>query len=221
MKKRIIVSFIAFFVIFSSMQMSVFAMGGNGSTVPGYVDPLDILKQLPGQADGYHPQLPNPLQNAVPSLPSGLNPGQPAAPGAGSSGGTSTQSAAGPESEDPMNHPVDLATGQLKLKSADIRLPGIGFGFDLERTYDSSVSEQGAFGIGWDYNWNSLLRMYADYALGEFRWDETVNTYSFVKDDSEGYILEYDGDDKVNYELHKGHYEFVDGEKVARIGEHE
>ncbi|TFE26927.1 hypothetical protein [Cohnella luojiensis] len=84
MKKRFVVCFLIFSVIISSIQASVFARNGSDGTVPSYVDPLEILKQLPGQADGYHPPLPNPMQGAIPSLPSGLSSGRPTAPGAGS-----------------------------------------------------------------------------------------------------------------------------------------
>lgn len=36
----------------------------------------------------------------------------------------------------------------LSISALPIRLPGNGFGFTLERTYDASMEEPGAFGIG-------------------------------------------------------------------------
>lgn len=119
-------------------------------------------------------------------------------------------------------HPVDVLTGEVKLFQQDITLPGIGFGFDLERTYSSTVDEVGPFGLGWQYNWGSLLRMYAEFTMGEFRHDGSTKNYSFVKEDPDAYITIYDEDEMVNYELHKGYYEpSSHGEMLERISQHE
>ena len=63
--------------------------------------------------------------------------------------------------------------------------------------------------------------MYAEYEMGEFRWDGTVNKYHFIADDPDGFILKYDNDDKVNYELNKGHYEPENSNELVRKSQYE
>ncbi|MEX2414877.1 MAG: DUF6531 domain-containing protein, partial [Paenibacillaceae bacterium] len=214
--------FLAFTVTLSSLPIA--SVAGGVERVPQYLDPSDILDKLPQGAMGASPQYANPVSDLAPPIPQGMQGGLPQPPvsdptALGAPDPTTSQ--AGSMNSGAYTHPVDVTTGKVKLQQTDIRLPGNGFGFTLERTYDADKEEPGAFGIGWDFNWNSLLRMYADFAIGEFRTDGTVNSYSFVKDDPDGYILRYDEDDLVNYELHKGHYELVNDNKLERISRNE
>jgi RHS repeat-associated protein len=220
--RTMLMLFLALSVTLSSLPIA--AMAGGVEPIPQYLDPNDILGKLPGGAMGASPQYPSPFRDLAPPIPQGMQGGFPQPPvsdPAALGAPDPTTSGAGGLNQGAYTHPVDVTTGKIKLQQTDIRLPGNGFGFTLERTYDADREEPGAFGIGWDFNWNSLLRMYADFAMGEFRADGTVNSYSFVKDDPNGYILRYDEDHLVNYELHKGHYEVVQGHKLERISRNE
>jgi hypothetical protein len=176
-------------------------------------DPNSILGQLPGMNQDPVP-VPNPTQGMMPALPSAaVGNMSPAVPPA-------IRNEVAPPTLSPVTeHNVDLVTGYLKQSETDIKLPGIGFGFELERSYSSNNQEPGPFGRGWNHNMDTLLRMYAEFAMGEFRQDGSTKTYKFLKDDPNGFVTSYDGDTKTNYELHKGHYEPSDGDTLTRISQ--
>lgn len=216
-KKKYMAYVLMFTVLFTNFFPAQLLAAANDA--PQFMSPHEIMNHLPGQQQrNPTPQAPNPLQQAFPNLPQGMQGGMPNSPLIDSPQMNGQRL---PDSQDGMQHPVNIVTGQLSLKETDLNLPGVGFGFQLDRVYDPNRESVGAFGLGWDYNWNSLLRMYAEYEMGEFRVDQTVNTYSFVTEDPNAYILEYDGDDKVNYELHKGYYESSNGDTLARINQEE
>lgn len=112
--------------------------------------------------------------------------------------------------------PVDLPAGELKLEHKELDLPGNGFPFILERNYTGETDVAGPFGKGWRTELGSYLTMYADFHMAEIHDDGTTITYHFVKDDSNGYVFSYDGDNKLNYNLEKGHYETAENGNVLK-----
>jgi YD repeat-containing protein len=193
---------------------------------PSLMDPNSVLDFLP-RVNQDPMSIPNPLQGMLPSNPQipSLTPdpsgaGVPAAPLA--SQGNVAQIAGSQLFNDKTEHPVDVTTGNINILHTDLSLPSVGFGFELKRSYSTPNQEVGAFGRGWQYNLDSLLRIYAEYTMGEFRQDGSTKTYTFVKDDPGAFITRYDNDDLINYELHKGHYESTShGDTLERVSQHE
>ena len=55
------------------------------------------------------------------------------------------------ETECPVNvgEPVNVTNGNMYLQETDYRLPGIGGGLEITRTYNSNKQTNGLFGVGW------------------------------------------------------------------------
>jgi RHS repeat-associated protein len=51
--------------------------------------------------------------------------------------------------EENVGDPVNVTNGNMYLTQTDYRLPGIGDGLEISRTYNSSSQTSGLFGIGW------------------------------------------------------------------------
>lgn len=117
--------------------------------------------------------------------------------------------------------PVDITTGNLILSYTDLNLNGIGLNLSLERSYSGGSEEDGPFGIGWTYNQNNILRMYSAFHMGEVRINGSTREFKFIKDDPDAFITSYDGDEMVNYQLDKGHYEEAKGDSLTRISQYE
>lgn len=183
--------------------------------LPQVLDPTEILSRISGKAADIAPQIPDPLKGIYLQIPQPISGGTANMPSA-----TAPLARADPTSinasDDGLVHPVDLETGKLNLTSTDMQVQGIGFDFMLIRTYDPDLAQAGAFGKAWDFNWNSQLQMYAEYAMGETRADGTTNSYTFVKDDPNAYVFSYDGDQNTNYDLNKGHYLKLNGDQLQR-----
>lgn len=136
--------FLAFTVTLSSLPIA--AMAGGVEPVPQYLDPNDILGKLPQGAMGANPQYPSPLTDMAPPIPQGMQGGMPQPPVSDSAtlgAPDPITSQAGDMNQGAFLHPVDVTTGEVKLQQTDIRLPGNGFGFTLERTYDAGMEEPG------------------------------------------------------------------------------
>jgi len=48
-----------------------------------------------------------------------------------------------------VGRPVNVTNGNMYLQQTDYRLPGIGEGLEITRTYNSSKQTSGLFGVGW------------------------------------------------------------------------
>ena len=58
--------------------------------------------------------------------------------------------------------------------------------------------------------------------MEETRSDGSIHTHNFVMADEDAHITEYDGDDKINYELHLGYFEETEsGDHLERISQYE
>jgi hypothetical protein len=77
-------------------------------SVPHFMDPQQILGQLPGQQRNITPQVPNPLQQVTPTLPQGMQGGMPNPPMVDSAQMNGQRL---PDSQENMQHPVDITTG--------------------------------------------------------------------------------------------------------------
>jgi RHS repeat-associated protein len=72
---------------------------------------------------------------------------QPAEPGT-NLGGTSCKENVG-EPPKSAGRPVNVTNGNMYIEETDYRLPGIGDGLDITRTYNSKNQTAGLFGFGW------------------------------------------------------------------------
>lgn len=175
-----------------------------------FMDPTSIMDMLPDQQQR-EPQVPNPVDKLTPSIPQPLQNQQ-------SPQGPVNQPQADSLPNNAENKPADvnLATGNLNFDKTDLDIPGIGFGFTLKRTYSSEKDTVGAFGRGWDFNFNSQLRIFSGYDMTETRSDGNVLDYKFTMDDPDGYVTKFDDDSLINYELDKGHYQKAENEDILR-----
>jgi hypothetical protein len=48
-----------------------------------------------------------------------------------------------------VGDPINVTNGNMYLTQTDYRLPGIGDGLDITRTYNSNKQANGLFGVGW------------------------------------------------------------------------
>jgi len=55
----------------------------------------------------------------------------------------------GPKPCQEVGRPVNVTNGNMYLQQTDYRLPGIGAGLDITRTYNSTKQTAGLFGVGW------------------------------------------------------------------------
>ena len=176
-----------------------------------FVTPEDILGSIP-KYSGDPFKLPNPLNGTLPNSPStGGQEQPPQAPGEINFPNL-------PDLNNNFTHNVAPATGALRLQETDVSLPGNSMGFKLERSYSSLVEDAGAFGIGWNHNLTSYLQMYSEFAISEISADGSVLVYNFVQDDSNAFVMSFDGDNLINYNLDKGHYQPAEnGNTLVRV----
>jgi len=191
---------------------NAFNVGDSGSIL----NPNTLNELLPNNQENPL-SIPNPvkaMEARIPSVPT-ENIGTQVPP-------TIQKEESNPVMDNEITNPIEMATGLLKLEDTDLQIPGIGMDFRLERSYSSDNQEVGAFGLGWKDNLGSKLQMYSDFNMGEFRYDGSTTSFSFVKDDPEAYVVEFDGDEMINYDLDQGHYEpNTKGEQLERKGQHE
>ena len=184
-----------------SSTSSVFAdyNGYNGNDA--FMTPEDILGSIP-KYNGDPFKLQNPLSGTLPNSPAaGAGTEQPPqAPG-------EINLPKLPDLNNNFTHNVAPATGALRLQETDLLLPGNGMGFKLGRSYSSLVEAAGAFGTGWNHNLTSYLKMYSEFAIAEISADGSVLVYNFIQDDPNGFVMSFDGDKLINYNLDKGHYQ--------------
>jgi hypothetical protein len=142
--KRAIALLLSMLIAFSTWPVSSCLAAERGVPPPQMYDPREVLSLLPGQkAAAGLPAIPNPLRDAVPRLPNGMPRGVPQQPGIP---GIQPEAVPAPlHGPQDHIHPVNIATGRMDLKAIDLRLPGKGFGFELERTYRPD-QETGALG---------------------------------------------------------------------------
>ncbi|HUV84249.1 MAG TPA: DUF6531 domain-containing protein, partial [Methanosarcinales archaeon] len=195
---------IALVFILSTLISSTTAVFADYSSYYGdysFMTPEEILGNIP-KYNGDPFKLPNPLNGILPNSPaSGAWAEQPPqAPGEINFPNL-------PDLNNFFTHNVAPATGALRLQETDVSLPGNGMGFKLERSYSSLVENAGAFGIGWNHNLTSYLQMYSEFAISEISADGSVLVYNFIQDDSNAFVMSFDGDNLINYNLDKGHYQ--------------
>lgn len=177
-------------------------------------DPGSLLNLMPQPGSGT--SIPEPYKALTPQFPNIPDINSPEA-----IAGPAIKKASPPMVENDEECPVDTVTGNLLLKNTDLSINGIGINLLIERNYSSGSTEDGPFGIGWTYNQDSILRMYSAFNIGEVRINGSTREYDFVKDDPDGYITSFDGDEMTNYQLDKGHYERAKGDLLERIGRYE
>ncbi len=204
---RVVALFMALLMTFGS----VMSMASTGSSA-NVVDPLALLDMATSSGTTGVPA----VTQAGPQVPQApdVAPGKVSPNIMGKEQGLTIKTFDTPT----LNHHLDLRTGQVMGLSEDAYVEAIGQDLVLKRTF---IGTDGAFGNGWDFNHHGALRMYAEYGMGELRADGTKRAYTFVQDDPNGNILYYDGDDMVNYELHKGHYEPASGDQLQRVSKTE
>ncbi len=61
------------------------------------------------------------------------------------------------ERSDQRGDPVIMSTGEFILTEIDLRIPGRGFDFRMQRTYRSQYNADGPLGHNWDFNYNERL----------------------------------------------------------------
>ena len=75
--------------------------------------------------------------------------------------------------------PIDLATGNTYIQESDIRLPGLGGGLSLTRTWNSLIQGYGMFGLGWTSSVEDRIYVGSDYLLKHRRGDGSIWSYGF------------------------------------------
>jgi YD repeat-containing protein len=73
-------------------------------------------------------------------------------------------------------YPIDLATGDTYFTATDVRIPGLGGGLTLERTWNSLPFGLGVglFGAGWTSNFEESVSIGSDHYLKYLRGDGGV-----------------------------------------------
>ncbi|MEP6922021.1 MAG: DUF6531 domain-containing protein, partial [bacterium] len=59
-----------------------------------------------------------------------------------------------------VGEPINVTNGNMYLQQTDYRLPGIGGGLDLTRTYNSQMQRAGLFGFGWSSMLDESIKTY-------------------------------------------------------------
>jgi YD repeat-containing protein len=75
--------------------------------------------------------------------------------------------------------PIDLASGNTDISEADVRLPGLGGGLTLSRTWNSQNPAIGMFGLGWTSNVEEKVYLGADNLVKQLRQDGSVWSFGF------------------------------------------
>lgn len=82
--------------------------------------------------------------------------------------------------------PIDLATGNTYIEQADLRVPGLGGGLNLSRTWNSQTPSYGMFGLGWSSNVEERIYVGSDYLVKQLRGDGSIWSYGFSAYSSDG-----------------------------------
>jgi YD repeat-containing protein len=100
-------------------------------------------------------------------------------PGGGAGSGGGSGSPGGPASG---GAPINLATGNTFITEQDLKIPGLGGGLTLTRTWNSrlrsSLQYGGMFGPGWRSTYEEHIYIDADYTVAYARGDGSV--WNFV-----------------------------------------
>jgi len=75
--------------------------------------------------------------------------------------------------------PIDLSSGNTYIKRTDVRLPGLGGGLTLSRTW-SSMGGGGIFGAGWTSNYDESVYPGNDGTMKYLRSDGSVWSFALV-----------------------------------------
>lgn len=99
----------------------------------------------------------------------------------------------GPPSGDTASAPINLATGNVFITQTDVRLPGLGGGLTLLRTWNSMPSYAGTqsagFGSGWRFNYGELVSVDTnDGLVGYLTADGGLWTFGYGSSGTNSYI---------------------------------
>src|SRR5882724_995007 len=64
-----------------------------------------------------------------------------------------------------VGEPVNVTNGNMYIQQTDYRLPGIGEGLEITRTYNSQSARDGIFGHGWTSNYEESVEPYGSRLL--------------------------------------------------------
>lgn len=67
--------------------------------------------------------------------------------------------------ETEVGRPVNVTNGNMYLQQTDYRLPGLGAGLEITRTYNSSKQSAGLFGVGWSSTLDESVVAYGTLLL--------------------------------------------------------
>jgi YD repeat-containing protein len=87
--------------------------------------------------------------------------------------------------------PIDLASGNTYIEESDIRLPGLGGGLALTRTWNSQTSGYGMFGLGWTSNVEERIYVGGDFLVKQLRGDGSIWSFGFSSYSQDGTAVEY------------------------------
>jgi hypothetical protein len=77
------------------------------------------------------------------------------------------------------SNPIDLASGNTYMQQSDVRLPGLGGGLTLARTWNSQSPGYGMFGQGWTSSVEEKVYVGSDNLIKQQRADGSVWSYGF------------------------------------------
>jgi YD repeat-containing protein len=83
--------------------------------------------------------------------------------------------------------PIDFATGNTDIAETDVRLPGLGGGLELIRTWNSLATSFGIFGQGWSSNLEERISIGGDGLVKDSRGDGSIWSFgwsSYTSDNS-------------------------------------
>lgn len=75
--------------------------------------------------------------------------------------------------------PIDLATGNTDITQSDIRLPGLGGGLTLTRTWNSQTPGAGIFGLGWSSTLEERVYVGSDGLIKDARGDGSIFSFGW------------------------------------------
>lgn len=64
-----------------------------------------------------------------------------------------------------VGKPINVTTGNMYVQQTDYRLPGLGEGLELTRTFNSKSQRDGIFGYGWTSTYEESLNIYGASVL--------------------------------------------------------
>jgi hypothetical protein len=82
--------------------------------------------------------------------------------------------------------PIDLATGNTYIEQSDIRVPGLGGGLELTRTWNSLGSGYGLFGEYWSSNFDEHVSVGSDHLIKQTKGSGAVWSYGWSAYTSDG-----------------------------------